>query len=409
MANRCGQSCISEAQKYEGKLYKDKSKRKSVTIAIPGEEPPRKAYVEDVPDEPGSAVAVIEHMPQAPSPPPSAAAQPVNVFDFLVGEATPNASRVSLGGSHEQMCMVDHAPPLFNKSLSSSPESAHADNYNTHGYAYGTAPMQSHSYDTYRTPASKPVRRSHHAHSGSTDKKRKRQVEELDLSRASRSSAEVDDEMVDATGPDHPILHSGLTGGLNRLLAQTSANFPPSPDYSGDAAAPDPSPLSPAKRKRATTSSTLGISTGNGILTVEKRGRRRPGATNHAGQLVKVRKVRRSSDESRPRKRSTAHHRSEGSPPVPKQIEYHPARHDGSPAGRAENAMVVYRSRAELFLSLVSKGPDSEHGYSINKALKRYHRERGSVRDIKADEEKELWKSLRLKRNERGEVVVFME
>lgn len=45
----------------------------------------------------------------------------------------------------------------------------------------------------------------------------------------------------------------------------------------------------------------------------------------------------------------------------------------------------------------------------MNKALKRYHRERreqGSALP-KAEEEKELWRSLRLKKNERGEVVVF--
>jgi cell growth-regulating nucleolar protein len=65
------------------------------------------------------------------------------------------------------------------------------------------------------------------------------------------------------------------------------------------------------------------------------------------------------------------------------------------------------RARAEAFLSVVRKGPESEKGYSINKALKRWHRDVGSGSGPKHDEEKELWKSLRLKRNERGEVVVF--
>lgn len=70
--------------------------------------------------------------------------------------------------------------------------------------------------------------------------------------------------------------------------------------------------------------------------------------------------------------------------------------------------MVVYRTRAELFLSFVNKGPESEHGCSINKALKRYHRERGE-RGLglgKPEEEKELWKCLRVRRNDRGEVVI---
>jgi cell growth-regulating nucleolar protein len=59
-------------------------------------------------------------------------------------------------------------------------------------------------------------------------------------------------------------------------------------------------------------------------------------------------------------------------------------------------------------MSFVNKGPDSERGVSINKALKRYHREKG-IREggEKEDEDKELWKGLRLRRNSRGEVVLF--
>ena len=68
----------------------------------------------------------------------------------------------------------------------------------------------------------------------------------------------------------------------------------------------------------------------------------------------------------------------------------------------------MYRSQAELFLSFVTKGPESESGCSINKALKRYHRERGEHGADKTEAEKELWKSLRLRRNERGEVVLLM-
>lgn len=109
------------------------------------------------------------------------------------------------------------------------------------------------------------------------------------------------------------------------------------------------------------------------------------------------------------------------------------------------------RDRASQFLALVNKGPDSERGFSVHKALKRYHRDysssrgsdehgqhdqrdrgrdrdrdrerdrrgrgrgrthghghghgRSSSRDVT---EKDLWRLLRLKRNERGEVVVFI-
>jgi cell growth-regulating nucleolar protein len=54
-------------------------------------------------------------------------------------------------------------------------------------------------------------------------------------------------------------------------------------------------------------------------------------------------------------------------------------------------------------MSYITKGPESERGCSINKVLKRYHRER----DGRDDEDKELWKSLRVRRNSRGEIVLF--
>jgi cell growth-regulating nucleolar protein len=71
---------------------------------------------------------------------------------------------------------------------------------------------------------------------------------------------------------------------------------------------------------------------------------------------------------------------------------------------------VVYKPRAEQFLGFVNKGPESERGCSLNKVLKRYHRERteaGNNSLSKLSEEKELWKSLRVKKNDRGEIVLF--
>ena len=295
--------------------------------------------------------------------------------------------------------MVEHAPPLF-KSATQSPinrdlEYSDEDEFDTRGYSYGTEPVPSREYEAYQTPAPKQITYDGPRDRKSTDKKRKRQVEELDLTLARRPSQELDEEMMDASDPSGPpILHSGLTGGLNRLMSTNK--FPPSPEYSNDSTG-NPSPLSPMKRKRA-----------SGITVEKTRGR------TSSGQLVKVRKVRRSSDESRPRKhhRSHRHHRhddresGERKSSV-KSIEYHPR--TTSPDANGANQLVVYRTRAELFLSFVTKGPESENGYSINKALKRYHRER-SEQGLglgKQEEEKELWKSLRLKRNERGEIVVI--
>jgi cell growth-regulating nucleolar protein len=91
-------------------------------------------------------------------------------------------------------------------------------------------------------------------------------------------------------------------------------------------------------------------------------------------------------------------------------IEYKPLNEDGSVQGDDANQMVVYKPRAELLLGYINKGPESERGVSMNKALKRYHRDRNAmgVGLTRAEEEKELWRSLRMKRNGRGEIVLFL-
>ncbi|MCJ1286896.1 hypothetical protein MMC26_006242 [Xylographa opegraphella] len=423
-------SCISEAQKYQGALYKEKpaKAKKSVTISESTSLVPRKAYVEDAPDaDYDNAVARTNAPPPAPSPPSAVPAQPVNVFDFLVADETPNASKVSLGGSHEQMRMVDDAPPVFEPSRHSVHElnashEQHLDyenGYASNGYSYGATPIP-----TFQTPAPKQQHRHTSSrdsiyelgpasHRKSTDKKRKRQVEDLDLTQARLPSQELDEVMLDAdSSAPAPVLHSGLTGGLNRMLSKHK--FPPSPDYSGGDA-PDPSPLSPVKRSKPLAEK------GRPAITTTTSDRGRPA---HSPALVRARKPRRSSDESRPRKHHRSHHtehrseraHSERPKRALKSIEYpgHGA-HAHSSNGHVDDKdhhhqqLVVYRTRAELFLSFVTKGPDSESGCSVNKALKRYHRERAEMGLGlgKAEEEKELWRAVRLRRNERGEVVVI--
>lgn len=399
---------MSEAQKYQGALYKEKANKQAKKPAkIEGTSSlvPRKAYVEDAPDpETGNAVTIVDPPPEAPSPPnarPTRPAEPVNVFDFLVTEDTPNASKVSLGGSKEQMQMVADAPSVFEAGLQVASESEDDHEYDEafieHGYSYGTEPIpakQRPKQIEYQTPAPKSLQNGSKdsiyeldaTNSRSTDKKRKRNhVEELDIA-AIRQSQERDEIMADAPA----VLHSGLTGGLGRLLSRSK--FPPSPEYSGN----EPGTLSPVKRTKS--------------VIARERGR------NGASALVKIRKgssSRRASDESRPRKHHRSHHHSTNGddhhPERPKRklktIEYHHP-HQASDSQQ----LVVYRTRAELFLSFVTKGPDSETGYSMNKALKRYHREREEqgLGLSKAEEEKQLWKSLRLRRNERGEVVLLI-
>ena len=302
--------------------------------------------------------------------------------------------------------MVNNAPSIF-RDVRHPKEKGDDDSlYENHGFTYGSEPVpvkKDKQEFEYVTPAPKHQRKpSTEAMYGlenperkSTDKKRKRlHVEELDLTEARRPSLEADIIMVEA--PSAPILHSGLTGGLNRLLSKSK--FPPSPEYSNG----DPSPPSPVKRPKQ-------------IAAKEKdRGRKSGISRTASGQLVRVRK-RRTSDESRPRKQHRSEHHSHNSEHHPKQkaiehpkrkaIEYHPqTRQDDD-----TQQLIVYKSRAELFMSFVTKGPESEQGYSMHKALKRYHRERGEqgLGLEKVDEEKELFRGLRLRRNDRGEVVVF--
>ena len=218
---------------------------------------------------------------------------------------------------------------------------------------------------------------------GKSDKKRKRlHVETHDLS---------DQIMTDAP----PVLHSGLTGGLKGLLSRPSV-FPPSPDYSGGDF--DASPGSPLKKTKS-------------LKRERDRGRGRVDAIgNNIMSLIRSTPSREHS-EDHPRRKKHHRHREDSERPSRRMIEYQPM--DGQvidEQGGAQNQVVVFQPRAELLLSFINKGPESERGVSMNKALKRYHRERNAsgIGLTRAEEEKELWKSLRLKQNERGEIVLFL-
>ena len=493
-------------------------KRKSVSIVEPGSHNalvPRNAYVEDDPEG--------DVPPAVPDPPPAAPTQPVeavNVFDYLVNEDTPNASRTSPAGSREAMTMKKDAPTVFTegkgeRALSragyrNKEEQLHDENYTEHGFSYGAEPVKPLPYPhpngslvslDFMTPSAKATRakldrieRPTHSrtNSGNTsDKKRKRgEVDEQ------RYELEGDTIMPDApnganTNAETPNLaHSGLTGGLNRLLSHPSP-FPPSPEYSDERdrareqdrdnrhSHKQEDPTSPLKRTRhSKEDSGLGISIkgragkvksiiGGASVAGALAALSNPAAAQNGNQtrenaLAKTQRRRASSSDDgqargresqvRDRKkhkvhrphgstsaryeRSSYHSRSKRrdsndneSPDVRrrkmKAIEYHKHDRDDSESDSEEDGrrardggtaeMVVFgreektRLRAESFLSVVRKGPESEKGYSINKALKRWHRDggSGSGSGSKHEEEKELWRSLRLKRNERGEVVVF--
>lgn len=393
----------------------------------------RKAYVEDEAD---NRVAIVDAPPRAPSPPPG-----FNVFDFLVE----NASTV---GRPESPPPEDNSRLIDDREYESSSESSEDDEdmdtdptdpaqdafdeareYMQHellkqGFGYErfdsrTQLPMSPAEHSFVTPA------PHRGHSRNisnvsvdsitkeSNKKRKRgHPEELDLSTA-HYATNGDVDMTDIA----PVMHSGLTGGLNRLLPRT--NFPPSPPDM-DAS----SPYSPIKRtKRSREEKERGrtkekekkksLDKDKTKTKEEKAVKEKRRASRLQGELVKSggQWVRR-----RPRKDSTSTEvpveKAIETPAKPsqKQIEYKPMDASGDEATGNEGALIIHPDKmfghAQTFMSLVTKGPESEKGCSINKALKRYHRERGS-KSVEA--EKDLWKILRMKRNDRGEVVLFVE
>ncbi|EKG14602.1 Zinc finger C2H2 LYAR-type protein [Macrophomina phaseolina MS6] len=412
---RAHTSCISEAQKYQGKLYKEKkpkgqqqgnqsqqqSNNSQALVA-------HKASVEDAPDAENGAVAIVDAPPRAPTPPAA-----VNVFDFLVTDETPNASKVSLAPVDDSRMIEDGQE--YSQNMPGAFNGADDRDFQDNGYAYGSNPVKPsmERYDTWTaepgkeepyTPAPKHERSKDKDQSTGkkSDKKRKRQtLDELDLS-AVKAQQEQDATMTDAP----PILHTGLTGGLNKML--THPDYPPSPDYSGDAG--DNSPSSPIKRKKHSKAE-------------KERGRERESTVRKVSDSTEQnRKSKREKDSERERRRprelvrirrrrtsSSSPDRERRKSKSMKAIEYHPE----SKTNGEGNALVLHnQSRADLFLSYINKGPDSERGLSLNKALKRYHRDRHERWDhglSRQEEEKELWKSIRLKRNDRGEIVLFAE
>lgn len=396
---------MSEEQKYQGALYKDKpakKAKKSVKISEPTSHTPRKAYVEDAPDEDtGNAVSIVNAPPAAPTPPsliPPTPDQPINVFDFLVSGDTPNASKTSIEGEKESMKIVEQSPSISGNGHQDAGLGIYDGAYEKLGFTYGTDPVpiaKKRPKVEYFTPAPKSIYMQNPSTDSfynledserrSTDKKRKRvQAEEPELTAARSPSHELDHIMADAPPA---ILHSGLTGGLGRLL--TKSKFPPRSELSNE----NHDPPSPVKR------------TIKPAVMEKDRGRKAE------SRLVKVR-TRRSSDESRPRKQRRSHHESDRH----SQHSHHDRlkrkateSHSQPRTDDFQQQLVLFKTRAELFASFVTKGPESEQGYSLHKALKRYHRERGEegLGLEKADEEKELFKALRLRRNDRGEMVVF--
>ena len=393
---------------------------------------PRRAYVEDAPDgEDSQAIAIVEVPPRAPTPPSAVEpAQTVNVFDFLVTDETPNGNKTSLASPHERHT-IEQAAHYGDSQSRHSQFSTNGSDHMDCGFSYGNAPVNPSfsRYDSwhnlndsqqsqalmpppaYVTPAPKEHRRETRdiPTTEQSDKKRKRvQIDDLDLSSSVKRPSSRDEMMAHAPR----VLHSGLTGGLQKLVTDR--------DFYEDRIEAGPTPiLSPIKRSKREDDSkkdrrkTVYVShIGSSRHGEEKQ--RRPRSPerkyHHDDKHRRARSADRSYHDDRHRHRKHRESTSSDEKPQRKQlkaIEYHPER-PASVQPNGSNQMVTYKTRADLFMSYITKGPDSERGCSINKILKRYHRERDVRGEGKEDEDKELWKSLRLRRNDRGEIVLFI-
>ncbi|KAG6007835.1 hypothetical protein E4U21_005421 [Claviceps maximensis] len=333
----------------------------------------QQAYVEDVKEDrtsehwndslgqPDNEQSPIEAFPKAPTQPAAATEEHVNVFDFMVATGqTPNASDLNLA-INQHGADVDESTSLVRYERES--KQFHTDNDATL-IQYGAGPVPTDG--AFSTPAAKTERRRSKDHELKKDKKRK------------RPHADVPGDQVMTDAP--PVLHTGLTGGLKGLMRPV---YPPSPDYSGGDANEN-SPTSPLKKSKHSKHAKAG-QTSNSLFDMIAGG------------------VKKSSK----RKTKKHSHRSYDKKD-PKFIEFRSHAKDSKADGN-DGQMVMFKPRATAFLSFVNKGPESERGCSMNKALKRFHRERQASGSsmAKAKEEKELWRTLRMRRNERGEIILF--
>ncbi|KAI7308093.1 hypothetical protein KC315_g13520, partial [Hortaea werneckii] len=432
-------------------------------------------------------VAVVDVPPRAPTPPPAPEALPenVNVFDFLVSEETPKGSRKQVEAPNGARMVEEQRHYANGDSRYAQYSNGDGSQYSQYGFSYGHTPVQPgfQRYDSWNNmtdsqasqgalmPPPPPYvtpgpgsRREHkeRSHKGEkSEKKRKRgHVEDLDLS-SKRPASRGDDSMTDAPaihGSGGRVLHSGLTGGLSKLVTD--------PEFYDDRIDAGPTPISPLKRTKrekekdrdstkddrrkssytSYSTSTATKSSKHPEYREDKHARRRSRSKDRGER------ERESVTISKPAKTSTRHARSPSSSPEP---HHHRSRTHGSSRhrddhhhhhrpgsvqpstsnqltrhqpGSAAGASGSGNDKAALFLSFITKGPESERGCSVNKALKRYHREQTSQQlritgggsgvggsggggDEDAGElmdDKELWKSLRVRRNERGEVVLFV-
>jgi cell growth-regulating nucleolar protein len=344
----------------------------------------RHTYLEERHTATATAVALVDAPPEAPEPPKN-----INVFDFLVADGEDDA------WESERDDDDDMRPEKYDRHQA----------YVEDGFAYGSTPITStlHRFSSHtelrkknETPAAKPGHSrnlSMDSASGKKSGKRKRgHPEGLDLSKG-------DIDMTDIPAN----LHSGLTGGINRLLSLTRG-LPPSPDLSGDANSPQ-SPLKRSKRERDSSHRR------------EKKPRRKSDSDRDRDE--KRKKISSAKDvvkrdrygnpileRRRSRKRSASPSAPNSSPNTRHKKQLKAIEYPGHSEVQEDMSQALVRiehapttKSVDMFLTCLAKGSETDEGVSLWKALKRWRKDGGSG-------EKELWKRLKIRANEEGDLVL---
>lgn len=374
---------MTEDQKYQGALYKNKkAKTANDNKQSVNDNMAYNAFVEDAGefDEYGVSVDMNASLPRAPTPP-----QAVNVFDFQVNP-TPNHSVVAL----PQIPRPSEAEPTERNQLVrfedlDEYEDIDADMLaDDELVAYGATPVPVGDA-VYQTPAPRSRRKSDK--DSKKDKKRKRlHVSTRDL------------EMTDA-----PVLHSGLTGGLHRMTTGPQT-YPPSPDYSGSGGEFGETPASPLKKSKHSKHHKSSREESGGIMNSIA-------SILTSSKSTSKPKKRKSSTSATTKKRHSSSRthsskRLEGAK-EPKLLEY---TEETKASKTGAGTMILHYERpVDLFFGMANKYLEDDRGCSVKRALRQFHKERKRVEGSqpKPLEEKELFKSLRMRRNDRGEIVLF--
>jgi len=360
---------MSEAQKYQGALYKEPKKGNKPPQQPPPQQQPslqpqvhpsRQAYVESASDSSSkdNSQAMTQARNNIPPPAPSPPAATIAEAEAL--------------NVHEYLDKSQGADP----TTSSKKDKKRKSQIDDGAYSYGDGPIPTTTTPTIVTarPSAALV----------SDKKRK------------RSEAPTTDER-------HKLLHSGLTGGLQRMLSA------PEDDTTSDAQS---TPLAETKRGKRQKNDIEDLSRKEEEIDSElRRLQKLKRSTEGRGIMdrkdddtdrqrmadieAEIERLERSKSKRKERRRIE---KGEDK----KMLGYHsPSNATSIKSGRSRGG-----GPAEGFLKLVAddrkSSAGSSRGQSVWGALKMW---KDDVEE--GGEEKRLWKALRMRVNERGEIVLF--